>query len=208
MKNFKKTISLILAICMIASLAISASAANTVDASGGTGTSSVTLSSTADGSIGGDPAATKMSVTVPTVLPIAVGTDGTVSTATDAKIVNNSFGAVKVASVNIEAAQGWALTAFGNKDTLAHEKVNSNKFGFQIALGNGAAQITDNKNASKQTLLDTAIEGCYMSGAGDQTANSVEVTYDAIVTPVSEAITNTSIASVLFVIAWDTLNLQ
>ena len=208
MKNFKKTISLILAICMIASLAISASAANTVDASGGTGTSSVTLSSTADGSIGGDPAATKMSVTVPTVLPIAVGTDGTVSTASDAKIVNNSFGAVKVASVNIEAAQGWALTAFGSKDTLAHEKVNSNKFGFQIALGNGAAQITDNKDASKQTLLDTAIEGCYMSGAGDQTANSVEVTYDAIVTPVSEAITNTSIASVLFVIAWDTLNLQ
>ena len=208
MKNTKKIISLVLAICMLASLAISASAANTVDASGGTGTSSVTLSSTADGSIGGDPAATKMSVTVPTVLPIAVGTDGTVSTATDAKIVNNSFGAVKVASVNIEAAQGWALTAFGNKDTLAHEKVNSNKFGFQIALGNGAAQITDNKNASKQTLLDTAIEGCYMSGAGDQTANSVEVTYDAIVTPVSEAITNTSIASVLFVIAWDTLNLQ
>ena len=208
MKNFKKTISLILAVCMLASLAISASAANTVDASDGTGTSSVTLSSTADGSIGGDPAATKMSVTVPTVLPIAVGTDGTVSTATDAKIVNNSFGAVKVASVNIEAAQGWALTAFGSKDTLAHEKVNSNKFGFQIALGNGEKKLTDNKSASKQTLLDTAIEGCYMSGAGDQTANSVEVTYDAIVTPVSEAITNTSIASVLFVIAWDTLNLQ
>ncbi len=36
MKNFKKIISLVLAICMIASLAISASAANTVDASGGT----------------------------------------------------------------------------------------------------------------------------------------------------------------------------
>ena len=105
MKNTKKIISLVLAICMLASLAISASAANTVDASGGTGTSSVTLSSTADGSIGGDPAATKMSVTVPTVLPIAVGTDGTVSTATDAKIVNNSFGAVKVNSVSIEAAQ-------------------------------------------------------------------------------------------------------
>ena len=105
-------------------LAISASAANTVDASGGTGTSSVTLSSsTADGSIGGDPAATKMSVTVPTVLPIAVGTDGTVSTATDAKIVNNSFGAVKVNSVSIEAAQGWSLAAFGDKATLAHEKV-------------------------------------------------------------------------------------
>ena len=203
MKNFKKIVSLILAVCMIASLAISASAANTVDASGGTGTSSVTLSSTADGSIGGDPAATKMSVTVPTVLPIAVGTDGTVSTASDARITNNSFGAVKVANVSIEAAQGWSLTAFGDKATLAKEKVNSNKFGFQLAIGGGAATATDGKNASKQTLLDTAIEGCYMSGVGDTSANTVAISYDAIVTPVSEAVTNTAIASVLFIIAWD-----
>ena len=203
MKNFKKIASLVLAICMIASLAIGASAANTVDASGGTGTSSVTLSTTADGSIGGDPAATKMSVTVPTVLPIAVGTDGTVATATDAKIVNNSFGAVKVNSVSIEAAQGWSLAAFGSKDTLAHEKVNSNKFGFQLAIGGGAAKATDDKNASKQTLIDTAIDGCFMSGNGDVSANSVGISYDAIVTPVSEAVTNTAIASVLFIIAWD-----
>ena len=204
MKNFKKIVSLVLAVCLMASLAIGASAANTVDASGGTGTSSVTLSSTADGS-SGDPAATKMSVTVPTVLPIAVGTDGTVSTATDAKIVNNSFGAVKVANVSIEAAQGWNLTAFGDKATLAKEKVDSNKFGFQIALGNGEKKLTDNKNASKQTLLDAAVEGCYMSGVGDTSANTVAITYDAIVTPVSEAVTNTAIASVLFIIAWDTV---
>ena len=208
MKNTKKIISLVLAICMLASLAISASAmelpsGNTVGESGGTGTSSVTLSSTADGSIGGDPAATKMSVTVPTVLPIAVGTDGTVSTATDAKIVNNSFGAVKVANVSIEAAQGWNLTAFGDKATLAKEKVDSNKFGFQIALGNGEKKLTDDKNASKQTLLTDAVEGCFMSGVGDTSANSIGIAYDAIVTPVSEAVTNTAIASVLFIIAWD-----
>ena len=203
MKNTKKIVSLILAVCMIASLAISASAANTVDVAGGTGTSSVTLSSTADGSIGGDPASTKMSVVVPTVLPVAVGTDGTVSTATDAKIINNSFGAVKVANISIEAEQGWNLTAFGDKATLAKEKVDSNKFGFQIALGNGEKKLTDNKNASKQTLLDTAIEGCFMSGVGDTSANSIGITYDAIVTPVSEAVTNAAIASVLFIIAWD-----
>ena len=203
MKNTKKIISLVLAICMMASLAIGASAANTVDTSGGTGTSSVTLSSTADGSLGGDPAATKMSVTVPTVLPIAVGTDGSVATASDAKIVNNSFGAVKVNSVSIEAAQGWALTAFGDKATLAKEKVDSNKFGFQIALGNGEKKLTDNKNASKQTLLDSAVEGCFMSGVGDTSANSIGISYDAIVTPVSEAVTNTAIASILFIIAWD-----
>ena len=203
MKNFKKIISLVLAICMLASLAISASAANTVDASGGTGTSSVTLSSTADGSLDGDPSATKMSVVVPTVLPIAVGTDGSVATASDAKIINNSYGAVKVNSVSIEAAQGWNLTAFGDKATLAKEKVDSNKFGFQIVLGNGEKKLTDNKNASKQTLLDTAIEGCFMSGVGDTSANSIGIAYDAIVTPVSEAVTNAAIASVLFIIAWD-----
>ena len=203
MKNTKKIVSLILAISMLASLAISASAANTVDVAGGTGTSSVTLSSTADGSLGGDPAATKMSVSVPTVLPVAVGTDGTVSTASDAKIINNSYGAVKVANISIEAAQGWNLTAFGDKATLAKEKVDSNKFGFSISLGNGAAQVTDNKNASKQTLLEAAVEGCYMSGVGDTSANSIGITYDAIVTPVSEAVVNASVASVLFVIAWD-----
>ena len=208
MKNTKKIISLVLAICMLASLAISASASelpadNMVGESGGTGTSSVTLSSTADGSIGGDPAATKMSVTVPTVLPVAVGTDGTVSTATDAKIINNSYGAVKVNSVSIEAAQGWNLTAFGDKATLAKEKVDSNKFGFQLAIGGGAAAATDGKNASKQTLLTDAIEGCYMSGVGDTSANSVGIAYDAIVTPVSEAVVNTAIASILFIIAWD-----
>ena len=137
------------------------------------------------------------------MLPVAVGTDGTVSTATDAKIINNSYGAVKVANVSIEAAQGWNLTAFGDKATLAKEKVDSNKFGFQIALGNGEKKLTDNKNASKQTLLDTAVEGCYMSGVGDTSANTVAIAYDAIVTPVSEAVTNTAIASVLFIIAWD-----
>ena len=203
MKNTKKIISLVLAICMLASLAISASAANTVDASGGTGTSSVTLSSTADGSLDGDPSATKMSVVVPTVLPIAVGTDGSVATASDAKIINNSYGAVKVNSVSIEAAQGWSLAAFGDKATLAHEKVNSNKFGFSLCLGDGEKKMTDDKNASKQTLLDAAVEGCYMSGVGDTSANSIGIAYDAIVTPVSEAVTNTAIASVLFIIAWD-----
>ena len=139
------------------------------------------------------------------MLPIAVGTDGTVSIATDAKIVNNSFGAVKVNSVSIEAAQGWNLTAFGDKATLAKEKVDSNKFGFQIALGNGEKKLTDGKNASKQTLLTDAVEGCFMSGVGDTAANSISISYDAIVTPVSEAVTNAAIASVLFIIAWDTV---
>ena len=143
MKNTKKIISLVLAICMLASLAISASAANTVDASGGTGTSSVSLSSTSDGTLDGDPAATKMNVAIPTILPIAVGTDGTVTTATDIRITNNSFGAVKVDNVKVEAGTGWKLTAFGSKDSLAKVKVDSNMIGFKLALGGGTEQLTN-----------------------------------------------------------------
>ena len=69
MKNMKKFVSLLLAVCLMASLAIGASAAEptTVDVSGGTGTSSVSLSSTSDGTLDGDPAATKMNVTIPTI---------------------------------------------------------------------------------------------------------------------------------------------
>ena len=202
MKNMKKLVSLLLAVCLMASLAIGASAAEptTVDVSGGTGTSSVSLSSTSDGTLDGDPAATKMNVVIPTILPIAVGTDGTVTTATDIRITNNSFGAVKVDNVKVEAGAGWKLTAFGSKDSLA--KV-SNMIGFKLALGGGAEQLTNAENAASQTLIDGAIEGCYMSGNGDQTANSIAISYDAIVSPVSEAVVNASVASVLFVICWD-----
>ena len=157
MKNMKKLVSLLLAVCLMASLAIGASAAEptTVDVSGGTGTSSVSLSSTSDGTLDGDPAATKMNVTIPTILPIAVGTDGTVTTATDIRITNNSFGAVKVDNVKVEAGTGWKLTAFGSKDSLAKVKVDSNMIGFKLALGGGAEQLTNAENAASQTLSST-----------------------------------------------------
>ena len=126
-KTFKRFLSLALALCLSLAMMNVAFASNVADASGGSATSSVTLSSTEDGSLGGDPAATAMSVTVPTVLPIAVGTDGTVTTATDAKITNNSYGAVKVSAVSIQAAQGWHLTDFGTN--MANEKVDSDQIG-------------------------------------------------------------------------------
>lgn len=181
---------------------VSASAAE-VTSDGGSATSSVTLSSTADGTLNGDSAATAMSVTVPTVLPIAVGTDGTVTTATDAKIINNSYGSVKVNSVTIDAARNWYLTAFGDKSTLAHEKVDANKLGFALAIGGGSQLATTSKDAASQQLLTAAIDGCIMSGVGDTASNSVAIEYDAIVTPVSTAVTNAQVASVLFVIAWN-----
>lgn len=200
-KNLKRFAALSMALCLSLSLMTAASASNEATSSGGTASSNVTLSSTEDGSLEGNPAATAMSVTVPTVLPIAVGTDGSVATASDAKITNNSYGAVKVSSVTIQAAEGWHLADFGTN--MADEKVDSNLIGFALTIGGGTQLATGESSTEAQTLLDTAIEGCYMTGAGNQEGNAVAIAYDAVVSPVSSAVTNTGVASVVFTVEWD-----
>ena len=65
-KAFSRIMALALALCMTCALGISASAAE-IDTNGGAGSTPVYLSSTEDGSIGGNPSPTAMSVTVPRV---------------------------------------------------------------------------------------------------------------------------------------------
>lgn len=177
MKKMNRLFALAMALCLAFAMMTVASASNEATSSGGSATSQVTLSSTADGSLDGDPAATAMSVTAPTVLPIAVGTDGKVTTATDAEIVNNSYGAVKVSSVSIQAAQDWKLTAFGDPATLAGAKVDSNQVGFAMTIGDGQQLATVAGSTASQDLLTSAVEGCYMTGSGDQMGNRVAIDY-------------------------------
>lgn len=199
----KKILSLVLALSLCLCLGVTAFAAE-VNTNGGTGSTPVSLSSTDDGTMSGKPAATSMSVTVPTAFPMAMAQNGDVTTATDCKIINNSYGPVRVKSVTINAANGWKLTAFGDKSTLATEKVDSNKCGFSMTIGGGAVVKTDVSNASTQKLISTPVTGCYLSGVGNASGNSVSVQYNAIVTPLSAPVTNANIANVVFVIEWDT----
>lgn len=201
-KNISKILSLVLALSLCLCMGVTAFAAE-IDTDGGAGTTPVSLSSTKDGTIGGDPAATAMSVTVPTALPMAMAQDGSVTTADNCKIVNNSYGAVRVKSVTISGANGWTLTAFGDKSTLASAKVDSDKLGFALTLGGGAQVKTDNSNSASQALISAPVSGCFMTGVGDQTGNSISVIYDAIVTPLSNAVTNATIANVVFIVEWD-----
>ena len=69
------------------------------------------------------------------------------------------------------------------------------------SLGDLSGKVSDK---TLQQLISEPEAGCYMSGSGDASANSVAIAYDAIVTPVSEAVTNVPIASVLFIVEWDT----
>ena len=198
----KKFIALALSLCMVCAMSVSAFAAE-IDTDGGQGSTPVYLSTTTDGSIGGDPSATAMSVTLPTALPMAMSQTGDVTTADNCRIVNNSYGAVRVKSVTINTANNWKLTAFGDKSTLAGEKVDSNKLGFALSIGGGEQKMTDASNTSTQTLIGAPIAGCFMSGVGNQNGNSVAVDYAAIVTPLSQAVTGANIANVVFVVEWD-----
>ncbi|MBQ7299795.1 MAG: hypothetical protein IJW77_08140 [Clostridia bacterium] len=212
-KNMSKILSLVLALTMCLSLGISASAAE-IDTSGGSGSTPVSLTTSNDG-LGEDTdgdgipdgpgtvTPTKMSVVVPTALPMAMSDDGTVVTATDCKIINYSYGSVRVKTVTISAASDWNLTAFGPKSSLASEKVDSNKLGFALSIGGGEQVQTANNDATQQ-LISAPIDGCYMTGVGDTSANSVSVEYAAIVTPLSNTVSNTTVANVVFVIEWNT----
>ncbi len=198
-----KLISLALAACMLCAAAISVSAAE-ISQSGGSGSTPVNLTTT-NGGLGGDGGEitpTKLNVTVPTALPLAMSDDGTVVTATDCKIVNNSYGAVRVKTVTISAASDWNLTAFGDKTTLAGEKVDSNKLGFAMSIG-GGQEVSTKTSAATQRLIAAPMAGCYMTGVGNPANNSVSINYAAIVTPMSGTVNNTTIANVVFVIEWD-----
>ena len=149
MKKYK---SIVLVLRMIFATSVPTFATD-VDTEGGTGETPVYLSSTEDGSIDGTPAATAMSVTVPTALPMAMKQAGDTTTADNCKIVNNSYSAVRVKFVTITTANCWTLTAFGDKSTLASKKIDSNKLGFAIAIGGGNQVATDTSNASTQMLI-------------------------------------------------------
>ncbi len=179
---------------------------NEITSSGGSTTIPVSLTTTNGGIDGGGGITpTKLSVVLPTTLPLAMADDGTIVTATDCKIINNSYGAVRVKKVTISAASGWNLTPFGTKSSMAHEKVNSNKLGFAMSIGDGKLVKTTSE-ADTQILISAPIAGCYMTGAGDRSGNYVEIDYSAVVTPLSRSLNNATVANVVFVVEWDTVN--
>ncbi len=199
MKNLKKLLALLLAVCALSLPTMAAE----INKSGGSASTPVSLTTTNSGlDGGGDVTATKLNVVVPTSLPMAMSDDGSVVTANDCKIVNKSYGAVRIKSVTISAASRWNLTKFGPKSTLAAEKVDANKLGFAMTIG-GGKQVQTTTNDSTQRLITAPTTGCYMTGIGDPAKNSVLIDYDAIVTPLSGTMNNVTVANVVFVIEWD-----
>ena len=126
------------------------------------------------------------SVTVPVVLPLTVDENGEVHTG-NAEIINGSTGEVVVSSVSISTQNGWQLVPYTTD--MAHEKVDAQLLGFKI---NGA-QTTKNGNAETFAL----------SAPWEIAENSrLPISYDAVVSAVSKAVTEQEVLSIVFVLEW------
>ena len=133
------------------------------------------------------------SVTVPTELPISVAADGTYTYATDAKIVNNSRGQVKVTNVTVIGVGDWEIVSYDGTD-MSQEKVGAQK----IAL-----QINGEKTTADDTITFSSANWAVMDGASETTSDELPITYAAKVAPQAETLTGESVVTVVFTIGWN-----
>lgn len=137
--------------------------------------------------------AATFSVTVPMNLPITVDALGNVTTATDAKIINKSHGAVAVKNLEISPAAGWEVVGFDTD--MTKEKVGSQKLGAKLNK-----EVTDNTGA----ISFNALNFPKMDGMNDTDTDELGITYDAKLPAQKTAITaGTKVADMIFTIGWD-----
>ena len=178
MKTMKTFLAMVMALSMVACMATTAFAADLsafdgagvkIDATDGAGEVPVKLY--AEG--------TTFSVTVPTSLPVSVDANGAVTVATDAKIINNSFGAVKVTDLKVAATGGWALVDYDSAD------------------------INGEKTTGADAISFTAGNWNRMEGKNATDSDELAITYNAKVPAQSAAINGSTVANVTFTVAWD-----
>ena len=126
------------------------------------------------------------SVTVPVTLPLVVDESGEVHTGS-AEIINASTGTVVVSSVSISTKNGWQLVPFDTD--MAHAKVDAKQLGFKIndsvTTKTGDAETFD-LNTPWQIAENTRLP----------------IDYDAVVSAVSQPVTEQDVLSVVFVLEW------
>ena len=130
--------------------------------------------------------ATVFSVIVPAVLPVTVDQNGKVYVS-NAEIVNHSTAAVQVSSVTLTAENGWTLVPYASD--MSHAKVDSNQIGFSIR---------------DQKTTKTGDSEVFTLSSPWQIAEeeSLTLSYDAVVSALSQPVTNANILCVLFVVEW------
>ena len=126
------------------------------------------------------------SVTVPVTLPLVVDEGGEVHVGA-AEIINASTGDVIVSSVSISTKNGWQLVPYTTD--MAHAKVDAKQLGFKI----NDAQTS--KTGVAETFALTVPWEIAENGR-------LPLSYDAVVSAVSKAVTEQEVLSVVFVLEW------
>ena len=126
------------------------------------------------------------SVTVPVTLPLVVDEGGEVHVGA-AEIINGSTGEVVVSSVSISTKNGWQLVPFDTD--MAHEKVDARLLGFKI-------------NDSETTKTGDAETFSLTSPWTIAENGKLPLSYDAVVSAVSQPVTEQDVLSVVFVLEW------
>ena len=126
------------------------------------------------------------SVTVPVTLPLIVDESGEVHTGT-AEIINASTGDVIVSSVSISTKNSWQLVPYTTD--MAHEKVDAQLLGFKI----------NNAQTSKTGDAETFVLNTPWTIAEN---GKLPIDYDAVVSAVSQPVTEQDVLSVMFVLEW------
>ena len=126
------------------------------------------------------------SVTVPVVLPLTVDENGEVHVGA-AEIINGSTGEVVVSSVSISTKNGWQLVPFDTD--MAHAKVDAKQLGFKIN------DSVTTKTGDAETFSLTSPWTIAENG-------KLPLSYDAVVSAVSKAITEQEVLSIVFVLKW------
>ena len=126
------------------------------------------------------------SVTVPATLPLVVDEAGKVYVAS-ASIVNNSTGDVKVSSVSVTSKNGWEFVPYSTN--MAKAKVDAKQVGFKI-------------NSSETSKTGDSEVFTLAAPWTVKEADALSISYDAVVSAVSQPVTGQEIMSVVFVLEW------
>ena len=126
------------------------------------------------------------SVTVPVTLPLIVDEGGEVHVGA-AEIINASTGDVIVSSVSISTKNGWQLVPYTTD--MAHAKVDAKQLGFKI--NDSLTTKTGDAETFSMTSPWTIAEN-----------GKLPLSYDAVVSAVSQPVTEQDVLSVVFVLEW------
>jgi uncharacterized repeat protein (TIGR02543 family) len=126
------------------------------------------------------------SVTVPVTLPLVVDEGGEVHVGA-AEIINASTGDVIVSSVSISTKNGWQLVPYTTD--MAHAKVDAKQLGFKIN------DSVTTKTGDAETFSLTSPWKIAENG-------KLPLSYDAVVSAVSQPVTEQDVLSVVFVLEW------